>query len=93
MKICPACKSNRLHYSHGRSRPEIAWRNLTGRHIYRCQQCNWRGLRVIVKKNKGFTSIANKKLTWTLYMLATVIVLIFVLYIAGSGSTPPPPQP
>jgi DNA-directed RNA polymerase subunit RPC12/RpoP len=40
---CPKCKSEAAHRSRSRSRWE-AWRKeITGKRLYRCPDCGWRG--------------------------------------------------
>ncbi len=90
MKICPECKSNRLRYSKARTKFEMLWRNLSNRHIYRCQQCNWRGISARVKKSATNTSAVSKKTELILYGVAAVLVLLLIIYIMSTGDAPPP---
>src|SRR5262249_35813753 len=40
---CPKCKSERAHRSHSRSRWEAWRREITGKRLFRCAECGWRG--------------------------------------------------
>lgn len=43
MRECPRCKSPDIHRSRSRSKWE-AWRKeITGKRLYRCAACGWRG--------------------------------------------------
>jgi predicted RNA-binding Zn-ribbon protein involved in translation (DUF1610 family) len=56
MHPCPACGSGNIHRSRAKTRWE-GWRQaVTGKRVYRCRKCHWRGWgvdRVASSANEG----------------------------------------
>ena len=43
MQQCPKCQSKDIHRSRSTSRWERWRKDITGKRLYRCRACNWRG--------------------------------------------------
>jgi hypothetical protein len=43
MHPCPRCGSGNIHRSRTKTTWEGWWQKITGKRIYRCRKCNWRG--------------------------------------------------
>ena len=92
MKICPKCRANRLRYSRTRTLFENFMCTRLGFRFYRCQVCNWRGMRQSTKTPSQFTGKKSIWFTLGIYALAIVLILILVFVVIGVGSDAPPPM-
>lgn len=43
MHACPKCKSGNIHRSRSRTRWETWRKSITGKRLFRCPSCGWRG--------------------------------------------------
>jgi predicted RNA-binding Zn-ribbon protein involved in translation (DUF1610 family) len=43
MTVCPKCGSANIHRSRSRSRWETWRKEITGKRVFRCLECSWRG--------------------------------------------------
>jgi predicted RNA-binding Zn-ribbon protein involved in translation (DUF1610 family) len=43
MTVCPKCGSANIHRSRSRSRWETWRKEITGKRVFRCHDCGWRG--------------------------------------------------
>jgi predicted RNA-binding Zn-ribbon protein involved in translation (DUF1610 family) len=43
MQTCPKCQSQKVHRSRSRGKWEEWRRHITGKRLYRCPDCQWRG--------------------------------------------------
>jgi len=43
MTVCPKCGSGNVHRSRSRSRWETWRKEITGKRMFRCHDCSWRG--------------------------------------------------
>ena len=43
MHQCPECRSENIHRSRAKSKWEGWRKNVTGKRLYRCRACGWRG--------------------------------------------------
>lgn len=64
MHHCPKCKSSDTHRSRAKSTLETWRKQITGRRLYRCSHCGWRGWSVDLGPKFGnlVTEIAERAL-------------------------------
>jgi hypothetical protein len=43
LQHCPRCKSDKIYSSRTRSKWEVWRKEITGKRVYRCHECDWRG--------------------------------------------------
>ena len=62
MQLCPKCKSDDIHRSHARTRVEEWRKQITGKRLYRCRACGWRGWGVELgpRFGEGDTQLATR---------------------------------
>jgi len=73
---CKNCSEAALHYSKPRNLFESIANILPCIGVYRCHQCNWRGIKLEISAGEG---LLNKVILSILVMLISALVILYIL--------------
>lgn len=83
MKNCPECGGRRIVYSRTLSPFEYFLRFVLGFRVYKCTDCQWRGVGRPAKRKKNNASRIGLRTTLGIYALSAVVLLYLVFSVAG----------